>query len=53
MGQLGVCVCCVRDDVALARITRELESLSDFVSGTLPSAGLASFGLFAGFKRSV
>ena len=38
-------------DQLAARVGGELGSLGTFVRGTVPSAGLASFGLFAGFKR--
>lgn len=39
-------------DQVVARLSGELESLKGFVTGSLPSVGLAGLGLFAGFKRT-
>lgn len=37
---------------AATAVSGELESLHAAVTGSLPAAGLAGFGLFAGFKRT-
>lgn len=38
-------------DKAFARIKEEAQGFKTFITGSLPSAGLAGLGLFAGFKR--
>jgi uncharacterized membrane protein (Fun14 family) len=38
-------------DSLMARVSSEAESFKGFITGSLPSAGLAAFGLFTGFKR--
>jgi uncharacterized membrane protein (Fun14 family) len=39
-------------DAALEKVSTEFESVKGFVTGSLPSAGLAVVGLYAGFKRT-
>ena len=39
------------DDSVIGSITDEAQGFKTFITGSLPSAGLAALGLFAGFKR--
>jgi uncharacterized membrane protein (Fun14 family) len=39
-------------DAAIEKVSGELDSFRGFLTGSLPSAGLAAFGLYAGFRRT-
>ena len=39
-------------DAAIAKLGTEFDSAKAFITGSLPSAGLAGLGLYAGFKRT-
>lgn len=39
-------------DSAIAKLSDEFESFKGFITGSLPSAGLAGLGLYTGFKRT-